>query len=72
MERIPELQSLAKAAGRGRIPVTVYPKANAEDIERYARAGADRCIYWVPPDGRDAALRKLEELAGLVEPYLSD
>jgi probable F420-dependent oxidoreductase len=72
MERIPELQSLAKAAGRGRIPVTVYPKANAEDIERYARAGVDRCIYWVPPDGRDAALRKLEELAGLVEPYRSD
>jgi probable F420-dependent oxidoreductase len=72
MERIPELQSLAKAAGRGHIPVTVYPKANAEDIERYAQAGVDRCIYWVPPDGRDAALRKLEELAGLVEPYLSD
>jgi alkanesulfonate monooxygenase SsuD/methylene tetrahydromethanopterin reductase-like flavin-dependent oxidoreductase (luciferase family) len=72
MERIPELQSLAKAAGRGHIPVTVYPKANSEDIERYAQAGVDRCIYWVPPDGRDAALRKLEELAGLVEPYLSD
>jgi probable F420-dependent oxidoreductase len=72
IERIPELQSLAKAAGRGHIPVTVYPKANAEDIERYAQAGVVRCIYWLPPDGRDAALRKLEELAGLVEPYLSD
>jgi probable F420-dependent oxidoreductase len=72
IERIPELQSLAKAAGRGNIPVTVYPKASAEDIERYAHAGVVRCIYWVPPDGRDAALRKLEELALLVEPYLSD
>ena len=72
IERIPELRSLAKAAGRGRIPVTVYPRANAEDIERYARAGVDRCIYWVPPDGRDAALHKLEELARLVQPYLSD
>jgi probable F420-dependent oxidoreductase len=72
IERIPELQSLANAAGRGRIPVTVYPRANAEDIERFAQAGVDRCIYWVSPDGRDAALRKLEELARLVEPYKSD
>jgi probable F420-dependent oxidoreductase len=72
VERIPELQSLARAAGRGHIPVTVYPRANGEDIERYVQAGADRCIYWVPPDGRDAALRKLEELARLVQPYLSD
>jgi alkanesulfonate monooxygenase SsuD/methylene tetrahydromethanopterin reductase-like flavin-dependent oxidoreductase (luciferase family) len=72
IERIPELQSLANAAGRGRIPVTVYPRANAEDIERYTQAGVDRCIYWVSPDGRDAALRKLEELARLVEPYKSD
>ena len=72
VERISELQSLAKAAGRGHIPVAVYPRANAEDIERYVQAGADRCIYWVPPDGRDAALGKLEELARLVQPYLSD
>ena len=72
VERIPELQSLAKAAGRGHIPVTVYPQATAEDIERYAQAGADRSIYWVSADGRDAALRKLEELTRLVQPYVSD
>ncbi len=72
IERIAELQSLATAAGRGQIPVTVYPRANSEDIERYAQAGVDRCIYWVPPDGRDAALRRLEELERLVRPYMSD
>lgn len=72
VERIPELQSLARAAGRGHIPVTAYPRADARDIERYAQAGVDRCIYWVSPDGRDAALRKLEVLARLVEPYQSD
>jgi alkanesulfonate monooxygenase SsuD/methylene tetrahydromethanopterin reductase-like flavin-dependent oxidoreductase (luciferase family) len=72
LERIPELQRLAEAAGRGRIPVTGYPRANAEDIERYAEGGVDRCIYWVPPDGRDAALGKLDELARLVRPYMSD
>jgi probable F420-dependent oxidoreductase len=72
LQRIPELQSLAKAAGRGHIPVTVYPKAQAEEIERFAEAGVDRSIFYVPPDGRDAALHKLEELARLVRPYVSD
>jgi probable F420-dependent oxidoreductase len=72
VERIPELQRLAEAAGRGPIPVTTYPRATAEDIERFAQAGVERCIYYVPPDGRDAALAKLEELERLVRPYLSD
>ena len=72
IERIPELQDLAKAAGRERIPVTYYPKPGAEEIERLAKAGVDRCIYYVPPDGRDAALKELEELAGTVRPYLKD
>ena len=72
IERIPELQDLAKAAGRERIPVTYYPKPGAEEIERLAKAGVDRCIYYVPPDGRDAALKELEGLAGTVRPYLKD
>jgi probable F420-dependent oxidoreductase len=72
VERIPELQRLAEAAGRGPIPVTTYPRATAEDIERFAQAGVERCIYYVPPDGRDAALAKLEELERLVRPYVSD
>ena len=72
IERVPELQRLAKAAGRDPIPVTAYPRPSAEDIERYAQAGIERCIYWLPPDGRDAALSKLEELATLVRPYISD
>jgi probable F420-dependent oxidoreductase len=72
VERIPELQRLAEAAGRGPIPVTTYPRATAEDIERFAQAGVERCIFYVPPDGRDAALAKLEELERLVRPYVSD
>jgi probable F420-dependent oxidoreductase len=71
LERIPELQRLAKDAGRERIPVTYYPKANAEEIESCARAGVDRLIWYVPPDGRDAALARLEELGKLVRPYLT-
>jgi len=72
IERIPELQEMAKAAGRERIPVTYYPKPGAEEIERLARAGVDRCIYYVPPDGRDEALKKLDELGEMVRPYLKD
>ena len=72
LERIPELQRLAKDAGREPIPVTYYPKASADDIERSAKAGVDRLIWYVPPDGRDAALARLEELGKLVRPYLQD
>ena len=72
VERIPELQRAARAAGRTPIPVSYYPKATAEEIERLARVGVDRLIWYVPPDGRDAALKKLEELGNLVRPYLKD
>jgi probable F420-dependent oxidoreductase len=72
IERIPELQELAKAAGRARIPVSCYPRRGAEEIERVGKAGVDRCIYWVSPDGRDQALKELEELGEMVRPYLKD
>ena len=71
VERIPELHEMARAAGRGHIPVTFYPKPTASEIERMAKVGVERCIYWVPPDGRDLALSKLEELARMIEPYLT-
>jgi probable F420-dependent oxidoreductase len=71
-ERIPELQRMARDAGREPIPVSCYPRPGAEEIERVARAGVERCIYYVPPDGRDAALRKLEELGAVIGPYLKD
>jgi probable F420-dependent oxidoreductase len=73
VERIPELEEKAKAAGRDRIPVTYYPRqANGDEIERLAKAGIDRLIWYVPPDGRDAALKRLEELGAAIRPYLKD
>ena len=72
LSRIPELERMAKAAGRERIPITYYPKATAEEIERCAQAGVDRLIWYVPADGRDAALARLEELTKLVRPYLTN
>ncbi|MGH7764383.1 MAG: LLM class F420-dependent oxidoreductase [Candidatus Dormibacteraceae bacterium] len=70
IQRIPELQDLARAAGRGPIPVSYYPKPGAEEIERLAAAGVERLIYYVSPDGRDAALTTLDELTTMVGPYL--
>ncbi|TMD90855.1 MAG: LLM class F420-dependent oxidoreductase [Chloroflexi bacterium] len=67
--RLGELRELAKEAGRGEIPVTVYPKATAQDIDEMQRAGIDRCIWYLPADGRDQALARLEELEKLTRPY---
>lgn len=67
--RMPELRELAKAAGRGPIPVTTYPKADPAEIERAAEAGVERCIYYLPPDSRDQALARLEELGALIRPF---
>jgi probable F420-dependent oxidoreductase len=69
-DRIPELQRMADEAGRGPIPVTYYPKATAEEIDRCAQAGIERCIWYVPADGRDAALSRLDSLGKLIRPYL--
>lgn len=69
LQRIPELREMEEQAGRGHIPVTFYPQAGAGDIERAAASGVERCIFYLPPDGRAPALTKLDELTRLVEPY---
>jgi hypothetical protein len=69
LKRIPELRELAGAAGRGHIPVTFFPQATAAGIEKAAEAGVERCIFYVPPDGRDPALTRVAELAELTRPY---
>lgn len=63
LARIPELQRLAEEAGRGPIEVSAYPKVvEPAVLEAHAAAGVERCIYYVPSDGRDAALHRLGEL----------
>jgi len=69
LQRIPELREMEQTAGRGHIPVTFYPRDTAADIERAAESGVERCIYYVPADGRAPALTRLNELARLIEPY---
>jgi probable F420-dependent oxidoreductase len=69
LRRIPELRELARSAGRGHISVSFYPKPGPAEIGRAAEAGVERCIYYLPADGRDQALARLEQLAGLIRPF---
>ena len=66
-ERIDELQRLAADAGRARVPVTAFGcRADAAGVARYAEAGVDRCVFWVPATSRDDTLRVLDVAAGCV------
>ena len=66
--RISELQRMAEEAERGPIPVTTYggAKDDPAEIDGLRHAGVERLIWYVPADGRDAALRRLEEITELV------
>lgn len=64
--RVAELQRRAADAGRGRVPVTMsaaQPEPKA--IDAYESAGVDRCVFGLPPAGRDEVLPVLDDLAGL-------
>jgi len=69
--RLPELHRMAEEAGRGRIEVTTYgtAKGGPEEIERHLEAGTDRMLWYLPTDGRDSALRRLEEVTDLTRRY---
>jgi probable F420-dependent oxidoreductase len=69
--RIPELRRMAAEAGREPIPVTTYGRGDdgPADLERLRDAGIDRVIWYLPADGRDAALRRLDEVTGLIRPF---
>jgi probable F420-dependent oxidoreductase len=62
-ERIEELQRRAEAAGRERIPVTVFgAKAEVRLLERLKAAGVTRSLFYVQAGEADEVERHLEEL----------
>ncbi len=64
--RMEELQGLARDAGRGEIPVTVYAaRAKAAVLGELADAGVERVVLWIPPAPRDEVAPRLERLASL-------
>ena len=63
-ERIEELQRRAEAAGRERIPVTVFgAKAEARLLERLRDAGVTRALFYLLPGAPDEVRRRLDSLA---------
>ncbi len=63
-ERIVELQRRAEAAGRERIPVTVFgAKPEARLLERLKSAGVTRSLFYVQPGEPGEVERHLDELA---------
>jgi probable F420-dependent oxidoreductase len=63
-ERIAELQRRAEAAGRSRIPVTVFgAKPEARLLERLRDAGVTRSLFYVQPGQPGEVGRHLDELA---------
>jgi probable F420-dependent oxidoreductase len=59
-ERIGELQRRAEAAGRERIPVTVFG-AQPDQLERLRDAGVTRALFRLRPESPDAEQRQLDE-----------
>ena len=67
--KIKELQQMAKDAGRGEIPVSVFGvPPSKEALENYAAMGVDRAIFGLRPEGAEnviPALKRYAEAAGL-------
>lgn len=64
--RIGALQEKAAAAGRGRIPVTLFnPCPHRAALERYEQIGIERLVFWLPTESSAVALRTLDALAAL-------
>jgi len=62
-ERIAELQRRAEAAGRERIPVTVFgAKAEPRLLERLQAAGVTRALFYLRPDEPGEVQRQLDQL----------
>jgi alkanesulfonate monooxygenase SsuD/methylene tetrahydromethanopterin reductase-like flavin-dependent oxidoreductase (luciferase family) len=66
-ERVRELNEMAEAAGRDRIPVTAFGTPPREEvIAHYADIGIDRCIFWVEPVPESEAIPQLDRYAELI------
>ena len=66
-ERIAELQRLAREAGRGPIPVSVFGmRADQSVIEHYREIGVTRCVFALPPAEADRVLPLLDRFADVI------
>jgi len=70
--RMAELRRRA-AEEAGREDITIIPfhtKSQPEFVEEMQEAGADGCVFWIPPEGRDETEGRLDRIAARLERYL--
>ncbi|MCC6386004.1 MAG: LLM class F420-dependent oxidoreductase [Dehalococcoidia bacterium] len=68
--RMAELQAMAKAAGRGAIPVTLFGAVpRPELIEQWLELGVERVLLNLPPAPAAETLPRLQHYAEAVKPY---
>lgn len=66
----PRFRQMAAEAGRdpASVPMSVFGPSHDRDLlKRYRDAGFDRTILLLPTEGRDATLKSLDTLAGLID-----
>ncbi len=69
-DKIRESGELAAAAGRGPLPVTLFKVApQPARVEQYLKDGTARCLFRLPPAGRDEVLPEPDRLAELIGHY---
>jgi len=69
-QRIAEFWELSEAAGRGRMPVSVYgAAADPARVAEYQAAGVSRCVFRLPAAGADAVLPALERAAAVAHQF---
>jgi len=68
--RMAELQAMAKAAGRGTIPVTLFGAVpRPELIEQWQALGVERVLLTLPPAPASETLPRLQHYAEAIKPY---
>jgi probable F420-dependent oxidoreductase len=69
-QRIAEFWALTEAAGRGRLPVTVFgSRADRRLVDEYQSAGAGRCIFRLPAASANEVLPALDAAADVARAF---
>ena len=61
--RMAELRRRAEEAGKRVTIMPFHTKSHPEFVEEMREAGADGCVFWIPPEDRDETERRLDRIA---------
>jgi len=69
-KRIADFHAQTEAAGRGRLPVTIYgAAADPAAVETYRQAGASRCVFRLPAAPADQVMPVLDRAADVAAQF---